>query len=62
MKLKNKVGLLIAGAVLLLAGLNLIIDSASSKNTGALMALAGVTTDIIILVLFIKQEKWLSKI
>jgi len=62
MKLKNKVGLLIAGTILLLAGLNLIIDSASTKNAGALMALTGVSTDIIILLLFIKQEKWLSKI
>jgi len=62
MKLKNKVGLLIAGAILLLAGLNLIIDSASMKNAGALMALAGVSIDIIILVHFITQEKWLSKI
>ena len=62
MKLKNKVGLLIAGTILLLAGLNLIIDSASTKNAGALMALAGVSTDIFVLLLFIKQGKWLSKI
>jgi len=62
MKLKNKVGLLIAGAILLLAGLNLIIDSASTRNTGVFIALAGVSIDIIILVHFITQEKWLSKI
>ena len=62
MNLKNKVGLLIAGAVFMLAGLNLIIDSASTKNAGALMALAGVSTDILVLLLFIKQGKWLSKI
>ena len=62
MKLKNKIVVLLMGALLILAGLNLILDSAATKNLGAVLALTGVSTDIIILLLFIKQEKWLSKI
>ncbi|MCF2442707.1 hypothetical protein L0657_01970 [Dyadobacter sp. CY345] len=62
MKLKNKIVVLLMGALLILAGLNLILDSASTKNLGAVLALTGVSIDIIILLLFIKQEKWLSEI
>jgi hypothetical protein len=62
MKLKNKISLLIAGTLLILAGLNLIIDSEATKNTGAILAITGVLTDIIILVLFMKQEKWVNEV
>ena len=61
MKLKNKISLLIAGTLLSLAGLNLIIDSEATKNIGAFLALTGVLTDIIVLVLFMKQEKWVNE-
>ncbi|SEJ50349.1 hypothetical protein SAMN04487995_5057 [Dyadobacter koreensis] len=62
MKLKNKIIVLLIGALLILAGLNLILDSAATKNLGTILALTGVSVDIVILLLFIKQEKWLSKI
>lgn len=62
MKLKNKIIVLLIGTLLILAGLNLILDSAATKNLGAVLALTGVSVDIIILLLFIKQDKWLSKI
>jgi hypothetical protein len=61
MKLKNKISLLIAGTLLSLAGLNLIIDSEATRNIGAILALTGVLTDIIVLVLFMKQEKWVNE-
>ena len=61
MKLKNKISLLIAGTLLSLAGLNLIIDSEATRNIGAILAITGVLTDIIVLVLFMKQEKWVNE-
>ncbi|MDQ6482553.1 hypothetical protein [Dyadobacter sp. LHD-138] len=61
MKLKNKISLLIAGTLLSLAGLNLILDSDATRSIGAILALTGVLTNIIVLVLLMKQEKWLHE-
>lgn len=61
MKLKNKISLLIAGTLLSLAGLNLILDSEETGSIGAILALTGVVTDIIVLVLLMKEEKWLHE-
>ncbi|GLU53336.1 hypothetical protein [Dyadobacter frigoris] len=62
MKLQNKIGLLLIGTILALAGINLIIDSETTKNFGAVLALAGVLTDIVVLITLLKNEKWLAKL
>jgi len=61
MKLKNKISLLVTGTLLSLAGLNLIIDSETTRSIGAIIALTGVLTDIVVLVLLMKEEKWLKE-
>jgi len=61
MKLKNKISLLVTGTLLSLAGLNLIIDSETTRSIGAIIALTGVLTDIVVLVLLMKEEKWLNE-
>ncbi|MCF0058150.1 hypothetical protein [Dyadobacter sp. CY356] len=62
MKIKNKIVLLITGTLLALAGINLIIDSSTTKNFGVILALSGVLTDIAVLIILIKNEKWLSEL
>lgn len=61
MTLKNKIGFIVAGTLLSLLGLNLIIDSQATRSIGAILALTGVLTDIVVLILFIRQEKWLHE-
>ncbi|WP_159468219.1 hypothetical protein [Dyadobacter sp. 3J3] len=62
MKLKNKIIVLITATLLALAGINLILNSASTKNFGVILALAGILTNIVVLVIMLKNEKWLSEL
>ncbi|MBE9460701.1 hypothetical protein ACFP1I_21285 [Dyadobacter subterraneus] len=60
MKFKSKIGILIAGTLLALAGINLIVDSTTTKNLGAVLTLTGVFTNIVVLLILIKNENMMS--
>ena len=60
MKIKNKIVVLIMGTLLALAGINLIVDSVATKNLGAVLALTGVLSNIVVLLILMKSENSMS--
>jgi hypothetical protein len=55
MKIKYKIGFLVAGTLLSFVGLNLIIDSEATRSIGAIVASTGILTDIVMLLLIMQQ-------